>query len=376
MLFGARLLPRWRSGQNGRPFLEYTMVNSLGQPLPLLGPLPQLWNAVRGDVALVGPQARCLGKLDMRSETARRISSVAPGLVSTWFLRTRTNVAYDSQADTDLQYLDSHSLLADLGIAARALVAIAYGGAPRKVRQTAEILGLPLDNLTLAEAIDEIVRPSAQVRQVSFVNVDCVNKSFNDPGYRNVLLTSDLRLADGIGLRIGGRLLGNEIRQNVNGTDLFPGLCKRMEQEGLGLFLLGGRPGVADDVAAWMRKCYPRIQVAGTQDGYFRTEEEGVIVERINQSGAAILLVALGAPGQEKWIRRNRHLLQVRSALGVGGLFDFYAGRIPRAPQWLRELGLEWTFRLYQEPGRMWRRYLAGNVVFLARVLVERWKLK
>ena len=131
---------------------------------------------------------------------------------------------------------------------------------------------------------------------------------------------------------------------------------------------------MADDVAVWAQANYPGARIAGTAHGYFAPNEEGALIERINQSGAAILLVAFGAPRQEKWIERNAGRLRVHAALGVGGLFDFYAGRIPRAPQWLRELGLEWTFRLYQEPGRMWRRYLVGNVVFLSKVVAERAK--
>jgi N-acetylglucosaminyldiphosphoundecaprenol N-acetyl-beta-D-mannosaminyltransferase len=149
-------------------------------------------------------------------------------------------------------------------------------------------------------------------------------------------------------------------------------LLARLAATGQGVFLLGGRPGVADDVAAWVRAHFPGARIAGTAHGYFPADAESALVDRINASGAGVLLVAFGAPRQETWIRRNAPRLRVNSALGVGGLFDFYAGRIPRAPQWLRELGLEWAYRLYQEPRRMWRRYLVGNVVFLSRVIAER----
>ena len=113
---------------------------------------------------------------------------------------------------------------------------------------------------------------------------------------------------------------------------------------------------------------YPGLRIVGARDGYFGPEEEEGVVEAINRSGARILLVAFGAPRQELWLQRWRDRLEPGVCMGVGGLFDFYSGRIPRAPAWMRELGLEWVFRLMQEPGRMWRRYVIGNPLFLSRV--------
>jgi N-acetylglucosaminyldiphosphoundecaprenol N-acetyl-beta-D-mannosaminyltransferase len=295
-------------------------------------------------------------------------------LVSLWWVRKRTSIAFGRQVETDCEYAATRSLRGDLGILLRAALALLYGGAPASYTEQPVILGVALDNCTMDSAIDRIVAPSegSRTRQVSFVNADCLNKAVEDGSYREVLATSDLRLGDGIGLRIGGRMLKREIRENVNGTDLFPRLCKRMEADGLRLFLLGGRPGVSDGVSAWIRARHPGLDVVGSRHGYFRAEEEAGLVEQIRQSQADVLLVAFGAPRQEVWIRKHKDRLGVRSALGVGGLLDFYSGRIPRAPQWLRELGLEWAYRLYQEPGRMWRRYLVGNVVFLWRVARER----
>lgn len=367
-LLCARIRKERRVGRLAAPFMEYTLVNRTGKPLPVIGNWPHLWNVVRGQVALVGPEARGGEALDLKAEQNRRIASVSPGLVSNWWIRQRTNIAYTTQSVADLEYVESRSFRTDAGIALRALISLAYGRQGSEFAAVPEILGLPLDNVTLDEAVTEVLRPAAEVRQISFINVDCVNKSCGDSEYRQVLQQSSLRLADGIGLRIAGKILRSEIRQNVNGTDLFPVLCERMERDGLKLFLLGGRPGVADDVARWVRSRYPNLSVAGTCDGYAQAVDEEAVTARINQAGADVLLVAMGAPGQEKWIARNRGALRVRSALGVGGLFDFYSGRIPRAPQWLREMGLEWTWRLCQEPGRMWRRYLVGNVVFLVRV--------
>lgn len=369
-IFGARLRGTRRSGKLGRPFTEYTLVRRNGEVFPVAGYWPRLCNLVRGELAWVGPEPR--ENHDLTAEPARRIASVEPGLVCAWRVRKRTNIAYESQSCADLSYVETRTARSDAGIAARALLALVYGRVREEYSETAEILGLPLDNVTLDEAVENILRPSGHTRQVSFINVDCVNRSCRDPEYQAILRNSDLRLADGIGLRIAGHLLHSEIRQNVNGTDLFPVLCETMQKRGYGIFLLGGRPGVCDEVAARITARFPGLRVRGTRHGYFRPDEESAVVDAINASGADVLLVAFGAPLQEKWIRRNQHRLAVRSALGVGGLFDFYSGRIPRAPQWLREIGLEWAYRLYQEPGRMWRRYLVGNALFLARVFAEK----
>jgi N-acetylglucosaminyldiphosphoundecaprenol N-acetyl-beta-D-mannosaminyltransferase len=376
VLLGARLQRRSRIGLYGQRFDALRLVNSKGKTLAIVGGLPALICIVRGTMNWVGPEARGIDGLDFRDENARRISSVLPGLVSTWWLRNQTNVAYGGQLETDAQYVATRSIRTDLGILLRSCLAFLYGGKTESFQDEAEILGLSIDNRTMDQAVAEILTPShsGRAKQVSFVNVDCINQTFADSEYREVLQTSDLRLGDGIGLRIAGRILGSEVRQNVNGTDLFPKLCAELEMRGDSLFLLGAKPGVANDVAAWIHNTYPQLRVAGTQHGYFSESDEPKVMEMIRASKSTILLVAFGAPRQEKWIRKHLEQLPVISALAVGGLFDFYSGRIPRAPLWLRELGLEWTYRLYQEPGRMWRRYLVGNAVFLARVCWQRVK--
>jgi len=372
---GARLRSHSKLGRFAQQFLEFSIEKRGGQPLVMLGFALRLLHIIGGQMAWVGPEARTPQQMDLRRETARTANSIVPGLISTWRLRQLTQIAYGSQLDIDVEYVTTRSRKGDLGVLVRSLLSLAYGG--RQVQEcgaTADILGLPLDNCTMDEAIAEILvlAPGGRARQVSFLNADCVNLALKDDSYREILRSSDLRLGDGIGVRIAGRILKSPIRQNVNGTDLFPRLCAEMERQSQSLFLLGGKPGVAEDVGAWVADRYPGLRIAGLQHGYFSDAEERFVIEQIQQSGATVLLAAFGAPRQETWIRRHLAALPVRSALGVGGLFDFYSGRIPRAPQWLRELGLEWTFRLYQEPGRMWRRYLLGNAIFLGRALAFR----
>jgi N-acetylglucosaminyldiphosphoundecaprenol N-acetyl-beta-D-mannosaminyltransferase len=153
---------------------------------------------------------------------------------------------------------------------------------------------------------------------------------------------------------------------------LFPRLCAALAGTSHRVFLLGARPEVVAGVRDWIAQHHPSVTVCGSRDGYFNAAEEPQVIADIAAARADLLLVALGAPHQEKWIARCLAATGVKLAIGVGGLFDFYSGRIPRAPQWLRELGGEWLYRLYQEPRRMWRRYLVGNVVFLWRVIRER----
>jgi len=334
-----------------------------------------LLEVLRGDLSFVGPRPAFVG---VRSAWSR--STVRPGLFCTWWIRQRSAIAYGSEAAADCEYIESRGAASDLGILLRAAWAAAFGecssevaGAPRRV----PILGVEIDNLTVEEAVRAILgcEPgNKRLRQVSFVNPHCLNIACKDDSYRSILNRSDVVLADGIGLLVASRWLRRPIRQNVNGTDLFPELCCAMSKLGLRMYLLGAQPGVAERVGSWVLANHPDLQIAGIRDGFFDGGAEPEVVSNIAASGADVLLVALGVPGQEKWIYEHRAALAgstVRCAVGVGGLFDFYSGRIPRAPLWMREAGLEWTYRLYQEPGRLWRRYLVGNAVFLTRVLRE-----
>ncbi|MCC7386909.1 MAG: WecB/TagA/CpsF family glycosyltransferase [Deltaproteobacteria bacterium] len=244
----------------------------------------------------------------------------------------------------------------------------------RCVESTVHILGVRIDNLTMEEALARILERVAEKRatQVSFVNADCLNIASRDPAYRAALAKSDLVFPDGSGCRLAGSVLGSPVRDNVNGTDLFPLLLDRLRPVRARIFLLGARPGVAEIVAEWIRSRHPELTVVGAEHGYFDAREEPAIADRIRSSHADVLLVAFGVPRQELWIQKLLSGEQTCVALGVGGLFDFFSGRIPRAPAWLRSLGLEWTYRLAQEPRRMWRRYLIGNFTFMSRVLAER----
>ena len=251
---------------------------------------------------------------------------------------------------------------------------------PTAASSRAAVLGIPVDNLSMADAVAAIIArledDRQETSQICFLNADCVNIARRNRAYAHVLEAADLVLADGIGLKIAARAAGIRLRDNVNGTDLFPRLCEALDGTHHRIFLLGARPGVADKTCGWVRRDYPGVVIAGCRHGYFMADEEPAVVDEIARSDADVLLVAFGSPRQDFWIARHRDALGVKIAMGVGGLFDFYSGRIPRAPRWMRSIGLEWLYRLMREPGRLWRRYLLGNPLFLARVAVDKLRVK
>jgi N-acetylglucosaminyldiphosphoundecaprenol N-acetyl-beta-D-mannosaminyltransferase len=375
LLGGGGLSSEARLGRHNAVFRLYRIDFGRFRTLRALRYLPSLCNVLRGDLSVVGPRPLACGETKGMGAALWQRSGVRPGLCSLWWVRQRANIGFDGELRTDLEYVDTRSLHGDFGIALRALGAALLGGGEAPVGSSrVHILGVAVDNKTLGETVDEVAR-LAQERppaSVYFVNADCLNIAFRDSAYRDALAASRLTMPDGIGLKIAGRILRRAVRQNVNGTDLFPRLCSSLERSGGSLYLLGGRPGVAEAVAAWVGRNHRAVRVCGVRDGYFSPAEEPEVVEEIARSGASVLLVALGAPRQELWIRRHLERLNVGVAIGVGGLFDFYSGRIARAPQWMRELGLEWFYRFLQEPGRMWRRYFLGNALFVWRVLGER----
>jgi exopolysaccharide biosynthesis WecB/TagA/CpsF family protein len=233
------------------------------------------------------------------------------------------------------------------------------------------LFALDIVNSTTASALEKLLEPGAP-RTAAFVNAHCLNVAARDPTYRWALARADFRLPDGAGMQLAARLRGERFVENLNGTDLFVPLCREAAARGLPIYFFGSAEGVARGAADAALDLAPGLVVAGARNGFFGADEEDAIIDDINASGARIVLVALGVPKQEIWIARNRHRLSADLVVGVGAQFDFWSGRVPRAPALLRRAGLEWVMRLAVEPRRMARRYLWGNFEFTLGAFVGR----
>ncbi|MBO6798553.1 WecB/TagA/CpsF family glycosyltransferase [Maricaulis sp.] len=245
-----------------------------------------------------------------------------------------------------------------------------------EVGPTTDVLGLQLLTLSQSETIDlliERLNHRAKTR-IAFLNAHCANVASTDWQYRQALESCTLVLPDGIGIEMASRLGGDPIKHDLNGTDLFPKLCDALRDADKSVFFLGGRPGIAEATAQAAVKTCPGLRIAGTQHGYFGPQDETAIIDQINVARPDVVLVAMGVPVQDTWLARVGARINAPLLAGVGGLFDFVSGATPRAPAWVRKTRLEWAYRLIQEPRRMWKRYLLGNIAFVARALAHGWK--
>lgn len=235
---------------------------------------------------------------------------------------------------------------------------------------TIEVLGVPIACLTPEAALAEIERlyDSEHPAFVAHVNAHTLNLATEDPGFHEVLRRADLVLNDGKGVMLAARLRGTRFPADLNGNFFSPLVLGRAAERGWPVFFFGASPGVAKRAAERLKERLPGLEVAGVRDGFFAPGGEGEVAREIREAGAGLLLVGLGNPLQERWIHRHLEQTGARVGVGVGAFFDFQAGVVPRAPGLLNRLGLEWVYRLTREPRRMWRRYLVGNPLFLARV--------
>ncbi|MBL8013504.1 MAG: WecB/TagA/CpsF family glycosyltransferase [Candidatus Omnitrophica bacterium] len=235
-----------------------------------------------------------------------------------------------------------------------------------------QLLGVKYDNLSVDEALFEIfsLLEKMDKANVFFLNADCLYKAQKDQEYRSILNAAHLLLPDGIGLKLATRIFGGRMKENCNGTDLSPKVLEKAEQLGKSVFFMGGKEGVSAKAADNAKKSFPRLKIVGDASGYFSDTQS--MIEKINNSGADILFVALGVPLQEKWIVNNRDRLRPKICFGVGAFLDYLSGTIPRAPSWMRKLHLEWFWRIFIDPKRMFKRYLIDGFCFVVFAIYRR----
>lgn len=241
---------------------------------------------------------------------------------------------------------------------------------------TCQILDVGVDTAPPADLLRRIIgyAERGEHRRITYVNAHVLNQSVTHPDLRRSLLASDLVYCDGYGVRLAAKTLGLPVPHRMTGADWIWGVAALCEEAGRSLYLIGSVPGSASDAAAELRRWYPRLEVRGTHHGYFELESphNERVLEHIAEHKPDVLLVGMGTPQQELWVDRYFDRIDAHVVWSVGALFDYISGRMPRAPHWMADHGLEWIFRLAMEPRRMWRRYLIGNPAFLYRIMQER----
>ena len=239
--------------------------------------------------------------------------------------------------------------------------------------ETLALLGVPVSNVTMDEAIDYI---DASIRRGGFhqfatANADFLKNAIKDPEMQHILFGCDLVMPDGMPLLWVSRLLNCPLRDRVCGVDMVPRLAELAVRRSYRIFLLGAKESVSRKAAENLHKMYPELEICGRysppNEPIEHMDHEGILC-RIDAARPDILLVAFGNPKQEKWIAMHRDRLAVPACIGIGGSLDFIAGAVPRAPQWMRGVGLEWLYRCLQEPLRLTGRYVSDAVALAAHV--------
>ena len=237
-----------------------------------------------------------------------------------------------------------------------------------------DVLGVGFDDLTMEEAVTAGMELLGQegCHYVVTPNPEIVEVCREHPEAMEAVNGASLVLADGIGVVKGAAMLGTPLKGRVPGIEFAGGLMEKMAEKGLSLYLLGAKPGVAEQAAEKLTARYPGLRIAGTHDGYFK--EDGPVVQAIADSRADAVFVCLGAPKQELWMRKNGPATGARLLCGLGGSLDVFAGVVERAPKFWSDHGLEWFYRLCREPKRIGR--MMKLPLFLVHVRQEKGKRK
>lgn len=220
------------------------------------------------------------------------------------------------------------------------------------------VLEVPVYPYTMDGAVNFLNSQIKNNKQTFVVtaNAEIIMMCQKDAEYKDIVCqNADLVLADGAGTVWAGRKLGHNVPERVAGCDLFVELSKMAAKKNYKVFFFGAAPGVAEAARDKLLAMAPGLQVAGCRNGYFKEEDNKEIIAEINNSGAELLFIALGAPKQEKWLAKYRAQLKPQILMGVGGSFDVLAGKMERAPLWMQKASLEWLFRLYKQPSRIGR---------------------
>jgi N-acetylglucosaminyldiphosphoundecaprenol N-acetyl-beta-D-mannosaminyltransferase len=232
--------------------------------------------------------------------------------------------------------------------------------------QRSVVLGCDVDRVDIREAMARcegfiVSRSGAQHVSINAAKIVALR---TDARLREIIRNCELVTADGMSIVWASRLLGDPLPGRVTGIDLMENLLELANERGFGVYILGARQEVLERAVSRIRKRYPRVRIAGSRNGYFAEPDNAAIVDEIRNAQPDLLFVAISSPKKEYWLAEHRQTLAVPFAMGVGGSIDVWAGVTRRAPSWMQHSGLEWLYRLAQEPRRLWKRYLVSNAIF------------
>jgi N-acetylglucosaminyldiphosphoundecaprenol N-acetyl-beta-D-mannosaminyltransferase len=241
------------------------------------------------------------------------------------------------------------------------------------------ICGIQVDKYSFDEVVEQIINHALSKHPPEYVvtpNAQHIVTLQKDNLFREIYQNAFLTVPDGVPLLWASRLFNTPLSERVSGIDLFEQLCQNSAENGLKIFLLGGRPGAAEKAADTLKKKHPNIKIVGTYCPPYGFESDQLELDKINSAILSakpdILFVGLGAPKQEYWMYKNYQNLNVPVSLGIGVSFELVSGMVQRAPKFMQEIGLEWFFRLIVEPRRLWKRYVIGNTIFILLVLKQK----
>ncbi|MCU7796395.1 MAG: WecB/TagA/CpsF family glycosyltransferase [Candidatus Thiodiazotropha sp. (ex Myrtea spinifera)] len=234
-------------------------------------------------------------------------------------------------------------------------------------KKVVNLFGIPVEALTMSEALDQ-VDEAIQTKtplQIGVINAAKVVNMDKDPSLREAVLSSDIILADGAAVVWASRLLRTPLPERVAGIDIMFGMFERGNERGYRVYCLGATEEISKTVEENIARDYPGLTLAGRHHGYYSEDEAQSVADAVKNSKADILLVAMTSPKKERFLAKWMAYMDVPVCHGVGGSFDVYAGKVERAPESWQKLGLEWLYRVKQEPGRLWKRYLFTNLSFI-----------
>ena len=236
------------------------------------------------------------------------------------------------------------------------------------MRNRVNFIGIPLDNLTMSETLDRIENSIFSNKQIHHcvINAGKVVKMQSDKKLQKSVISSDIINADGMSIVWAARLLGHEIKERVAGIDLMDNLVELAHEKKYKCFFLGAKEQVVKKIVDHYSEKYSNKIISGYRNGYFDNYDEKMIIDQIIKSKANLLFVAMTSPKKEMFLNKYKaELKSINLIMGVGGSFDVISGEVKRAPLFMQKIGLEWFYRFVQEPVRMWRRYIIGNLKFI-----------